>query len=80
LFRSKPLPGISTERKTKTPGSAFGDKHEKHLVIICDDELLRGVLDKAAFSATYFSLVDPKSSALTKWWYIYDATPALKGS
>jgi hypothetical protein len=23
---------------------------------------------------------DPKSSALTKLWYIYDATPALKGS
>jgi hypothetical protein len=23
---------------------------------------------------------DPKSSGLTKWWYIYDSTPALKGS
>jgi DNA-directed RNA polymerase I subunit RPA1 len=57
LFRSKPLPGISSERKTKTPGSAFGDKQEEHLVIIRDGELLRGVLDKAAFGATDFSLV-----------------------
>ena len=53
----KPFPGISTERKTKTPGSAFGAHHEEHLVIIRDGELLRGVLDKAAFGSTDFSLL-----------------------
>jgi DNA-directed RNA polymerase I subunit RPA1 len=52
-----PLPGISTERKAKTAGSAFGDALEEHLVLIRDGELLRGVLDKAAFGATDFSLV-----------------------
>ena len=51
------FPGVSTERKTKTPGAAFGDKQEEHLVIIRDGELLRGVLDKAAFGSTDFSLV-----------------------
>lgn len=56
-FRSKILAGISTERKAKTPGSAFGTVHEENLVLIRDGELLRGVLDKAAFGATDFSLV-----------------------
>jgi DNA-directed RNA polymerase I subunit RPA1 len=54
---SKPFPGISTERKAKTPSSAFGSAHEEGAVIIRDGELLRGVLDKAAFGATDFSLV-----------------------
>lgn len=54
---SKELPGLSTERKAKTPGAAFGVKMEEHLVIIRDGELLRGVLDKAAFGATDFCLV-----------------------
>ena len=56
-FRTGKLQGISTERKAKTPGTAFGDKNEEHLVLIRDGELLRGVLDKAAFGATDFSLV-----------------------
>lgn len=51
------LPGISTERKTKTPGSAFGEEQQEHLVIVRDGELLRGVLDKSAFGSTDFSLV-----------------------
>jgi DNA-directed RNA polymerase I subunit RPA1 len=51
------FPGLSTERKTKTPASAFGEEHEEHLVLIRDGELLRGVLDKASFGATDFSLV-----------------------
>lgn len=54
---AKAYPGISTERKAKTPGSAFGESQEEHLVIIRDGELLRGVLDKAAFGSTDFSLV-----------------------
>ena len=49
--------GISLERKSKTPGTAFGECHEEHLVIIRDGELLRGILDKAAFGSTDFSLV-----------------------
>lgn len=53
----KACPGISTERKAKTPGAAFGESQEEHLVIIRDGELLRGVLDKAAFGSTDFSLV-----------------------
>jgi len=56
-FSTDTLPGISTERKAKTPGNAFGSAHEEHLVLIRDGELLRGVLDKAAFGATDFSLV-----------------------
>ncbi len=54
---SKELPGISTERKAKTAGAAFGNNLEEHLVIIRDGELLRGVLDKAAYGATDFCLV-----------------------
>jgi len=49
--------GLSLERKSKMPGSAFGDCHEEHLVIIRDGELLRGILDKSAFGATDFSMV-----------------------
>lgn len=52
-----PMAGISTERKAKTAGAAFGNNLEEHLVIIRDGELLRGVLDKAAFGATDFCLV-----------------------
>jgi DNA-directed RNA polymerase I subunit RPA1 len=51
------FPGLSTERKSKTPESAFGSKSEEHLVLIRDGELLRGVLDKAAFGSTEFCLV-----------------------
>ena len=54
---SGPMPGISTERKAKTAGAAFGNNLEEHLVIIRDGELLRGVLDKAAYGATDFCLV-----------------------
>lgn len=56
-YSNEVLPGISTERKTKTPAVAFGAANEEHLVLIRDGELLRGVLDKAAFGATDFSLV-----------------------
>lgn len=55
--RASELPGISVERKAKTPESGFGPSQQEHLVIIRDGELLRGVLDKAAFGATEFSLV-----------------------
>ena len=51
------LPGISVERKSKTPNTAFGDSMEEHLVLVRDGELLRGILDKAAFGSTDFSLV-----------------------
>lgn len=51
------LPGVCVERKTKTPNVAFGDEMKEHLVIVRDGELLRGVLDKAAFGATDHSLV-----------------------
>ena len=55
--KASDFPGISVEKKAKTPGVTFGKKNEEHLVIIRDGELLRGVLDKAAFGATDFSLV-----------------------
>lgn len=51
------LPGISVERKAKTPATAFGEAMEEHLVIVRDGELLRGILDKSAFGATDHSLV-----------------------
>mmetsp|Transcript_1987 Transcript_1987/g.2788 ORF Transcript_1987/g.2788 Transcript_1987/m.2788 type:complete len:1737 (-) Transcript_1987:583-5793(-) len=51
------LPGISIERKSKLPATGFGVEQEEHLTIIRDGDLLRGVLDKAAFGATDFSLV-----------------------
>lgn len=51
------LSGLCTERRSKTPESAFGSDQEEHLVLVRDGELLRGVLDKSAFGATEFSLV-----------------------
>ncbi len=45
------------ERKAKTPASAFGPSWNEHVVIIRDGDLLQGVLDKAAFGASEFSLV-----------------------
>lgn len=54
---STELPGINLERKTKTPPSAFGESFNEHKVLVRDGELLRGVLDKAAFGSTDFSLV-----------------------
>jgi len=56
-FRKDELPGISSERKAKTPASAFRSNDEEHLVLVRDGELLRGVLDKAAFGSTDFSLI-----------------------
>jgi DNA-directed RNA polymerase I subunit RPA1 len=53
----KMLPGLSMERKAKTPDYAFGIEEMEHMVLIRDGELLRGVLDKAAFGATDFSMV-----------------------
>lgn len=55
--KTSELPGLSTERKAKTPETAFGSAQEEHLVLIREGELLRGVLDKAAFGATDFSIV-----------------------
>ena len=55
--RASILPGISVERKAKTPEHGFGSSQDEHLVIIRDGELLRGVLDKAAYGSTEFSLV-----------------------
>ena len=49
--------GLSMERKTKTPATAFGASYNEHVVIIRDGDLLQGVLDKAAFGASDFSLV-----------------------
>ena len=51
------FPGLSMERKTKTPATAFGESWNEHKVIIRDGDLLQGVLDKAAFGASDFSLV-----------------------
>jgi DNA-directed RNA polymerase I subunit RPA1 len=51
------LPGLSMERKSKTPDTSFGVEQQEHLVLIRDGELLRGVLDKNAFGATSFSVV-----------------------
>ena len=51
------LPGVSVERKAKTPAVAFGEAMNEHLVIIRDGELLRGILDKSAFGSTDHSLV-----------------------
>jgi len=51
------FPGLSMERKAKTPPSAFGPSWNEHLVIVRDGDLLQGVLDKAAFGASEFSLV-----------------------
>jgi len=51
------FPGLSMERKTKTPATAFGASWKEHMVIVRDGDLLQGVLDKAAFGASEFSLV-----------------------
>lgn len=55
--RMPELPGISVERKSKLTATGFGEEQKEHLTIIRDGELLRGVLDKAAFGSTDFSLV-----------------------
>ena len=49
--------GLSMERKTKTPPTAFGESWNEHMVIVRDGDLLQGVLDKAAFGSSDFSLV-----------------------
>lgn len=51
------FPGLSMERKAKTPATAFGVSYNEHKVIVRDGDLLQGVLDKAAFGASEFSLV-----------------------
>jgi DNA-directed RNA polymerase I subunit RPA1 len=50
------FPGISVELKAKTPATAFGASYNEHAVIVRDGDLLQGVLDKAAFGASEFSL------------------------
>ncbi len=50
------FPGLSVELKAKTPATAFGPSYNEHYVIIRDGDLLQGVLDKAAFGASEFSL------------------------
>ena len=51
------FPGLSMERKAKTPPAAFGSSYNEHMVIVRDGDLVQGVLDKAAFGASEFSLV-----------------------
>ena len=51
------FPGLSMERKAKTPATAFGPSYNEHMVIVRDGDLVQGVLDKAAFGASEFSLV-----------------------
>ena len=41
----KPLPGLSCERKAKTPPTAFGEWTKEHLVVLRDGEILQGMLD-----------------------------------
>jgi DNA-directed RNA polymerase I subunit RPA1 len=51
------FPGLSMERKAKTPATAFGASWNEHMVIVRDGDLVQGILDKAAFGASEFSLV-----------------------
>ena len=51
------LPPLNLDFKAKTPGAAFGLDQEEHEVVIRGGELVRGVLDKAAFGASEGGLV-----------------------
>lgn len=51
------LPALNLDFKAKTPGAAFGVDQEEHEVVIRGGELVRGVLDKAAFGASEGGLV-----------------------
>jgi DNA-directed RNA polymerase I subunit RPA1 len=51
------LPALNLDFKAKTPASAFGADQEEHEVVIRGGDLLRGVLDKAAFGASEGGLV-----------------------
>ena len=51
------LPPLNLDFKAKTPASAFGADQEEHEVVLRGGELLRGVLDKAAFGASEYGLV-----------------------
>ena len=51
------LPPLNLDFKAKTPAVAFGVDQEEHEVVIRGGELVRGVLDKAAFGASEGGLV-----------------------
>lgn len=51
------LPPLNLDFKAKTPAAAFGADQEEHAVMIRGGDLLRGVLDKAAFGASEGGLV-----------------------
>ena len=55
--RENGLPNISVERKAKTSAVMFGEEQMEHKTLIRDGELLRGVLDKASFGHSDFSMV-----------------------
>jgi DNA-directed RNA polymerase I subunit RPA1 len=51
------LPPLNLDFKAKTPAVAFGVDQEEHEVVVRGGELVRGVLDKAAFGASEGGLV-----------------------
>ena len=55
--RENGLPNVSVDRKSKMPATLFGEEQMEHRTIIRDGELLRGILDKAAFGHSEFSMV-----------------------
>ena len=51
------LPPLNLNGKSKMPAKALGEGNQEHVVVIRSNELLQGVLDKAAFGASSFGLV-----------------------
>ncbi len=51
------LPALNLDFRAKTPAAAFGADQAEHEVVIRGGDLLRGVLDKAAFGASEGGLV-----------------------
>lgn len=54
---SEGLPPLNLDFKAKTPAVAFGVDQEEHEVVVRGGDLIRGVLDKAAFGASEGGLV-----------------------
>ncbi len=50
-------PPLQLESKSKIPASAWGPKSEEGVVLIRQNELIMGVLDKSAFGASPYGLV-----------------------
>ena len=65
LCRS-PLPPLHLDSKSKTPATAFGAEQGEHIVIFRFNELLTGVLDKAALEMCPWESFMPSTNSMVR--------------